>query len=282
MQHQDGNGNGTGMHVVDLVTQMLGNMTDVEALAARLQATHRDCRGLTIEECIQVAQKMLAVGANIYCDELRVWRDEEDGELVVTEGYRLLIRWAKRQANYSEQFRDLDGIRTGDIGVRCYLLRHDRETFDLMRMLLDSGMANTEVLDLVGTVGDGIVQEEEMVDGDGYPRRPQRSTGWTWRNVAEKRALANALRRAYGAPTMLEMARESWMVGNTITQPADWQRALDNADIYTEDVPSLALAAAEERETGMNGPFTALLERRQRDTALPVERPGGPSKMFKM
>lgn len=222
-KHRDrGNGDGRDRDPRLTITQMWGSVDDVQTLANRLQATHPQCRNLPFDDCMVVAQRMIAVGANIYRDELQVWKDDE-GKLHVGEGYKLLVRWAKRISIYSEKWDTLPAshLREGDIGLRCFILRHDARP--LMETLLNAEMPYQEVLDLVWTYADGIVRREEMVDDDGKPTDP--ATGWSWEQTARKRSLCNALRLSHGSPSMAEIAAESWMVGNMQTTPDDWEYA---------------------------------------------------------
>lgn len=222
-----GNGNGNGRTHQDprlTMIQMWGSHDDVQTMAHRLQATHPTCRNLPFDDCMAVAQRMIAVGANIYRDELQVWKDSE-GKLHIGEGYKLLVRWAKRICQYSEKWEPLpaSALRKGDIGLRCFVLRHDARL--LMETLLNAEMPYQEVLDLVWTYADGIVRREETVDDNGHTIDP--ATGWSWEQTARKRALCNTLKLSHGSPSMAEIAAESWMVGNMQTTVDDWQYAWD-------------------------------------------------------
>ena len=150
-KHDGGNGdNGRSKDPRLTMLQMWGTHGDVDSLAKRLQATHPTCRDLPFDDVLMVAQRMIAVGANIYRDELQVWKDAE-GKLHIGEGYKLLVRWAKRISNYSEKWEPLptSALREGDIGLRCYVLRHDARS--LMETLLNASVPYQEVLDLVWT-----------------------------------------------------------------------------------------------------------------------------------
>lgn len=249
-KHKKHRGNGDNGHTQDprlTMLQMWGSHDDVRTMAHRLQATHPTCRDLPFEDCMAVAQRMIAVGANIYRDELQVWKDAE-GKLHIGEGYKLLIRWAKRICNYSERWEPLpaSGLREGDIGLRCCILRHDARP--LMQTLLEAEVPYQEVLDLVWTYADGIVRREETVDDQGRPVDP--ATGWSWEQTARKRALCNALKLSHGSPSMAEIASESWMVGNMQTTADDWEYAWASyPDAHPEDRELTAQLSARTMES---------------------------------
>jgi hypothetical protein len=50
--------------------------------------------------------------------------------------------------------------------------------------------------------------------------------GWTWEQVARKRAL----NLSHGAPSPREIAARSWRIGDTDTIPDDWQIAADTLE----------------------------------------------------
>jgi hypothetical protein len=66
----------------------------------------------------------------------------------------------------------------------------------------------------------GVVTQKDRTTSAGRPMDPP--AGWNWQEVARKRALENALNRAYGAPSPKEIARECWMVGDIETTAEDW------------------------------------------------------------
>jgi hypothetical protein len=70
--------------------------------------------------------------------------------------------------------------------------------------------------------------------------------GWTWQQVAKKRALKNTLNLSHGAPSPREIAAESWIIGGTKTTPADWDEC--TPQMLPQARERLAALTAQERQ----------------------------------
>jgi hypothetical protein len=232
----------------DLSLEVFGKRSDIDKLAKRIQVMLPGGDKLTTEQCYSLAQYSILTGANpfrgeIYAIPLEV--DKQTGKatkIALDDGYKLLIRWAKSKCEYSEWYEPLtQGINEGDIGFTCYILRQDKQ--ELLNTFLKGGMALDRAMDICTVSAVGVVRYGEShyrYDGKwhkkGDPMDPP--TGWTWEQVAKKRALKNALNLSHGAPSLAEIARESWNVQGVQTQPEDWQ------DVHSQMLPAEAEATA--------------------------------------
>lgn len=219
-----------------------GLMKDLSALGSRLKAVLPAAEELSPWNAVAYAQACYASGANPFRGELYAWEDD-DGKLVLDEGYKILVRWSKRQCDYSEWFKPLasDELQDGDIGVTCYVLRKDARQF--MQDLIAAGMDAATALEIVVTKAVGVVRKHEMFYRSGDRKAPPK--GWTWQQRAETRALKNCLNRAYGMPSMAEIAGDSWKVNDVLTQPQDWA---GTANMLPAEREATAAYQAKERE----------------------------------
>ena len=194
-----------------------GNREDITALANRLKAMMPG--NLSAPEALLLAQYSAAMDANPFRGEIYAYLSR--GKLVLTEGYKLLVRWARNQCQFYERYEritnDTDTIPEGAIAFRCRILRQDAVT-DLAT-LTQAGVPNA--YELCSTEAVGVVTQEEIWSKK-YNKPIAPPKGWTWEQVARKRALKAALRIAYGAPSPREIAAETWRVEDTLTIPEDW------------------------------------------------------------
>ena len=190
-----------------------GVMRDLAALGRRLKTVMPGASELTSWQAVAYAQACVVSGANPFRGELYAWQDK-DGKLVIDEGFKLLVRWAKEQCDYSEWYVPLESaeLAEGDIGRRCYVWRADKHEF--FQDLIKSGLDHQIALEIVTSKAVGVVKKAET------SKAPPK--GWTWEQRAEIRALKNALKQAYGGMSMAEVAKESWNVDGVPTQPRDW------------------------------------------------------------
>ena len=195
-----------------------GLMADLAAMGRRLKKTLPGGDKLQPWEAIGVAQYAQMQGANPWRGEIYGYSDKHGFHLV--EGYKLLVRWAKAKCDYAEWFDPMPEDKLpgpGDIGYTVHILRDDKQ--HLLDTLLKHGMEVDRVMDIVTTSASGVVRKQEQSD---YP-----PSGWTWHDVAKKRALKNGLNKSHGAPSAAEIARESWVVNGVETKPEDWGGAAD-------------------------------------------------------
>jgi hypothetical protein len=195
---------------------------------------------LTDNQAMSVANYAALTKANPFRGEIYGYQDKK-GQLVLVDGYKLLIRWAKSISDYDEDYGDrlpvgVEGIVAGDVGYRVTILRHDKR--DGIKGYVQMGATFKEAYDLVTSSAVGIVKAVETK----YP--PPK--GWSWDEVARKRALKNVLNRAYPMPSIEQMAKMSWDVDGVETVAEDWAEP----GIYqsTEEAEAHARLAAQERE----------------------------------
>jgi len=194
-----------------------GERDQVVALGKRLQTMLPG--NLTLDQALTVAQYAWLMDANAFRGE--IYPATIRGRFCLIEGYKLLVRWAKRQCPYSEKFEPMDPRELPEdaIGARCWILRDDARP--LLHDLIQGGANWREAFEIAATSAIGIVSKADRTTREGKEMEPPAT--WTWQQVAEKRALKNALNRSHGAPSPREIANESWWVHDTKTIPADWQ-----------------------------------------------------------
>lgn len=156
--------------------------------------------------------------ADVFRGEVYGFQDR-NGNLVLVDGYKLLVRYAKKISDYSDKYEPLadgeEGIGKGDIGYRCYIMRHDNKSE--LSFYIQAGATFTEAYNLVATQAVGIVTASEQ--------KISPPKGWSWDQVGRKRALKNALNLAYPMPSIDELMNDYWQVGNTETIEADWSES---------------------------------------------------------
>ena len=221
-----------------------GNREDITALANRLKTMLPG--GLGAQEALLLAQYSAAMDANPFRGEIYAYKSR--GKLVLTEGYKLLVRWARNQCQFYERYEritnDTDTIPEGATAFRCRILRQDAVA-DLAA-LTQAGVPNA--YEICSTEAVGVVTKEDTWSKrQNKPIDPPK--GWTWEDVARKRALKNALNRAYGAPSPREIAAETWRVEDTLTIPEDWQ---DTADMTIAEAEANAKYNANARRRAQN------------------------------
>jgi len=218
-----------------------GERHEIVALADRLTAMLPG--KLTKEEALLLAQYSAAMDANPFRGEIYAYQHR--GKTVLVEGYKLLVRWARRQCQFYERYErvtnDTDTIPEGAIAFRCRILRQDAIA-DLAR-LTEAGVPDAYQILTAEAVG--VVTKDDIWSTK-YNKPVAPPTGWTWEEVARKRALKNAINRAYGTPSPREIAEESWTVEDTLTIPEDWSGVTVN--MIPAEREALALANAQQRQ----------------------------------
>lgn len=196
---------------------------------------------LSANQAISLGNAALLSGANPFRGEMYGYLDKNKN-LQLVEGYKLLARWAKRISDYDDNYSDrlpvgIEGINDGDVGYRIVITRHDKRAG--IKEYMKLGATFKEALDLVSTSAVGIVAKSET--------RNAPPKGWSWDQVARKRALKNGLNLAYAMPSIAELAEETWMVGDVQTIPGDWA----GTEVYNSpnEAERHAQLAAEERQT---------------------------------
>jgi len=242
-----------------------GNREDITALANRLKAMLPG--SLSAPEALLLAQYSAAMDANPFRGDIYAYQSR--GKLVLTEGYKLLIRWARRQCNFSNRYDRLNGgeLEKGAIGFRCHILRDDAK--DTLKMLVEAGAPWNEAFDIVASSAVGIVTKSDMTNKQGKHIPPPK--GWTWNQVARKRALKNALNLAYGAPSPREIAAETWRIEDILTTPSDWE---GTAGMTTAEAEANAKYSARRR---LDTPLEQSAAKSMADLGFPPPEPEPPA-----
>jgi hypothetical protein len=191
-----------------------GERDQIVAMGRRIGALLPGGNKMSDAEAMALAQYSITQGANPFRGEVYGYKDGR-GQFHLVEGYKLLVRWAKAKCDYSEWFVSLE-MDDSSIGFQCYILRNDKQ--DLLNSLLQAGMDSDKAIEIAASSAGGVVRAKEMAGP-----RSQPPSGWTWQDVAKKRALKNALQRSHGAPSPIEIAKESWNVEGHTTIPEDWK-----------------------------------------------------------
>jgi len=206
---------------------------EVKGLGERFRATVPNAASLSPQQAAALAQYSIVADANPFRGEVYAYNDR--GRFQLVEGYKLLVRWARRIEDYSETYRQIAAddpeLPQGAIGFRCYILRAGNRP--LLTELLRDGVKVDEALDLAATSAVGIVTKADRTTKDGRPNSPP--AGWTWEQVARKRALKTALNMAYGMPSPRELASIETEEG---IEKVDWREVPEGVD------PDVALEMA--------------------------------------
>jgi hypothetical protein len=226
---------------------------EIKAFASRLRETVPALANLKKpENVISAAQYASLTGANIFRGEMYAYEDWQ-GNLQIVDGYKLLVRWARRQCNFYDKYvpftdeeKSAAGLSDKAFAYTCYVLRDD--ALKALKQLTDTGVPNA--YEIVAQSAVGIVDEKDFVVQGGSNRGKfiPPPKGWTWDQVARKRALKNTLNLAYGMPSVQEIARESLIVGDIETELEDWQDVTGGPPEIREKEAALAAITRESEE----------------------------------
>jgi len=217
---------------------------DVEAFAERLKDMFPGGAKLTPYQRLAFAQYCLITDVNPWRGEAYPFVDSR-GEFHVIDGYKALVRWARRECPYSEKMVPLttaDGISPDDIGYRCYILRND--ALPLLQTLIQAQVDPMVAYEMAASSAIGVVTKADRWSRK-WNKEISAPTGWTWDEVARKRALKNALNRSHGAPSPSEFAKETWDIDGRTTIPDDWVGI--TSDMRPAEREAVAAGNAEQR-----------------------------------
>jgi hypothetical protein len=182
-----------------------GDRSEVAAAGRRIQALLPGGAKLTSNQAMGLAQYAMLTDANPFRGE--VYGFEQGGQLKLIDGYKLLVRWAKRQCEFTEKFTTLTaeelsahGLTAEAVAAKCAILRDDKK--EEVRFFVSCGATFAEAIEQSSVTAIGVVRAAEMNGKFGAVNPPN---GWSWLQVAQKRALKNALNRAYGMPSPKEI-----------------------------------------------------------------------------
>ena len=225
----------------DTAIAVWGDREAVIATGIRIKTMLPGGDKLSIPHALAAGQYAVATGLNPFRGEFYAYTDKK-GNLNIVDGYKALTRWAQDECPYDVQYRPLDPGPGEAYRIKCIIMRDDRR--EKLDYYLERGADFQTAFNLVTTSAVGVVNENETVWPDGNAKDPPK--GWTWEQVAEKRALKTALNMSHGMPTVAELARKSFDVAGIITQPEDWE---GTEEFKTqEERERLAVMQAKERE----------------------------------
>jgi len=223
-----------------------GSREEIAALGKRIKTMLPGGDKMSDAQAAAFAQYCKLTDVNPFRGESYGYVDWK-GQLVIIDGYKAMTRWARQVCPYVEKYEPLDLTDDQAFGFRCWILRDDRKAE--LGEWVSLGAPWRDAFEMVAVFADGVVNKDELVikggKNAGNPASPP--TGWTWEQVARKRALKNALNLSHGAPSPKEMAALSWESENGVkTIPADW----DGTEELTTPHERQALAEmrAQERE----------------------------------
>ena len=196
---------------------------------------------LSIPQALAAGQYAVATGLNPFRGEFYAFADKK-GNLNIVDGYKALTRWADDECPYDVQYRTQDPDTGEAYKEQAIIMRHDRKA--QLDYYLEKGADFQTAFELVTFSAVGVVMANEIKWSDGNPKNPPQ--GWTWQQVAQKRALKTALNMSHGMPTVAELARKSWEVAGILTKPEDWDGTEELKS--QEEKERLAEMQARERE----------------------------------
>jgi len=227
-----------------ITTPGWGSQSDVSAIALRLRTMMPGGENMTDGDAMALAQYSLLMNLNPFRGEVYGYHDK--GKFKIADGYKAMARWARKQCPYSEKYVKMDDddqeLPDGAIGYRCYILRNDAR--EMLQMMTQAGASFQEAFEIAAVYAVGIVSEQDRHTKRGEPYSAP--TGWTWDQVARKRAMKNTLNLSHGAPSPREIAAESWDAGGVETSPTDW--TTDDATAQLSDEARVRLAQMHARE----------------------------------
>ena len=217
---------------------LYGTQEEIRELARRLRQFLPNTRKMSDNEVLAFAQYCISTGLNPFRREVHGWdsRGDGTGDLVTTEHYKLIARWARSQEPFSATHK-VELADNGDIIATCYLMRDSSR--QAMIAMLHAGAPYDAALALATVEGHAILRKAETVS-----KSPPKGRDWPW--VARKRALVDAIAQAYGMPSGQELSAQSWIVNGRETVPADYENA--NGNMLPAEIEAEAEYSARERQ----------------------------------
>jgi len=196
---------------------------ELEQIGHEIQTLLPGGQKLTRNQAIALGKYAQLTKANPFRGEVYGYQGK-NGELALVDGYKQLVRWAERVSKFDDNYTLIpvgeEGLEDGDIGYRCTIMRHDQK--EQIREYVQMGATFSEAYDLVSSSAVGVVRKSETYSNK-WNRPIDPPSGWTWDQVARKRALKNVINLAFPMPSIDELAAEEWTVGGVETQEEDWE-----------------------------------------------------------
>ena len=215
-----------------------GSREELTHLAGVIRTIVPDGDKFTVADAMTTALAAVHSDANLARGDMYAYIDHRTGKLVTVDGYKLLVREAKLQEDYREIFfeltaqeRDENNVEAEDIAVWVYVLRDSKyqaylEEMRFYKAEFDVSLseARQESLKTNAQRGLGLVKKSEMWSKRYNKPIPPPKT-MTWPEVAIKRGVKHAIRRAYRLPSPSEIMARRMNVDGTQTEPEDWANA---------------------------------------------------------
>jgi hypothetical protein len=202
--------------VIDQTPVEYGDRQAVATLGKRIKSMLPGGDKMSDGQAMALAQYSMLLDANAFRGEVYGYSDNHGFHLI--DGYKILVRWARKTCPYTETYKPIEDLPQEAIGFRCYILREDARS--TLREFVELGASFEQAYELATVSAVGVVTKSDMTTSRGNPMDPPK--GWTWAQVAKKRALKNALNLSHGAPSPREIAAQSWEVNGVETTPDDW------------------------------------------------------------
>jgi len=211
-----------------------GTRGEIAAFGQRIKTMLPGGDKLTDAQAMALGQYSMVMDLNPFRGEVYGFPGR-GGQLCIVDSYKALVRWAKNECPYVDKYEPLPLEDNHAHHFRCWILRDDRkgEIQDWVNM----GAPWRDAFEMVAVFSDGNVTKHET--------GKQPPAGWTWEQVARKRALKNALNLSHGAPSPKELAAMSWDVNGVTTIPEDWDTS---TAMSRQEVERLAELRAQDRD----------------------------------
>lgn len=212
-----------------------GSRREITHLANQVKTMIPGGDRLNTSEAMAVAWAAVQSDANLLRGDIYAYKDPRTGQLIIVDGYKLLVREAKRICDYQEfdilltdEEKRINKLEPEDMAYWCYVLRNDHYQSYLQEMKtakefgLNYREARREALNFSATRALGVVRTfETWSKKKNKPIDPPKTM--TWAEKAKQRGLKHALRRAYALPSPKEIAARTWDIDGTDTRAEDWE-----------------------------------------------------------
>jgi len=170
-----------------------GERADIKELGERMRRFLPNGDKMQAGDALSFAQASLALDLNPFAGE--IWYIPRVGIVTGIAGYR---KMARQQGPFVAQCRQMTpaeradhNLKDQDLGAVCELYRPDQ-----LRGAAEINLAaGKEIIPIAPTLGIGIWRAAELETKSGRKKAPPTARSWRW--IAEKRAEADALRKAF-------------------------------------------------------------------------------------
>lgn len=244
-----------------------------------IQRTAPWAKTMTPQETEFVVRRALGMGLDpLNPAEVQIWKDDR-GRVNFQIGYALIESWVKKvygqhtQPRYTrlgQQELEAEGLAKTTIAYRCeFIMCSDLKAMSDLAAIV----GRDDAIRMFTCVGIGVATEQEF--NGAYFAPKGRSAAWK----VQKRALTDAYRQKFGAPTAPELAEAKQRLGYALPAPEDYEQAA----LTTSDPAALdMLAQARANDRALPAPTVtveqaaALLYGDEQPTPTPKPAPAAP------